>query len=86
VPWEAAAAVGEIVGATGVLLQRLHAVELLDSYDEAGIAEDELVVAGRQVIVRLAAKPGFQQWWMERGQHALGRKFTVWVHTLIESE
>lgn len=68
-----------------LIIQRVHAVELLEAYHGAGIAEDTLATSGRAIIIRLSTKPGFQQWWAERGRHIFGPKFTDWVQSLIDS-
>ena len=67
------------------IIQRMHAVELLDQYHGAGIAEDTFAQSCRLIIVRLSAKPGFQQWWAERGHHIFGPSFTDWTQSLVDS-
>jgi hypothetical protein len=67
-----------------LMIQRMHAIEMLDHYHGAGLAEDTLAESGRLIIVRLAAKPGFRQWWAERGRHTFARKFTDWTQSLVD--
>ena len=58
-----------------LMVQRLHAIELLDNYHGAGLADDWFADTGRLIIVRLSSKPGFCQWWTERGSQLFGKKF-----------
>ena len=68
-----------------LIIQRVHAVELLDYYDAAGLAADSFTQAGQAIVIRLAAKPGFQQWWAERGSRTFGSKFTAWTQSLVDA-
>jgi hypothetical protein len=68
-----------------LMIQRVHAIELLEQYHGAGIAEDTYAEACRLIIVRLSAKPGFQQWWGERGRHLFGPRFTQWTQSLVDA-
>lgn len=68
-----------------LMIQRVHAIELLEKYDESDMAYESLAEAGRRIIVRLATKPGFRQWWQERGRHIFGEKFTSWTQSLVDA-
>lgn len=68
-----------------LMIQRVHAVELLDEYHGAGIAHDNFAESVRLMVVRLATKPGFRQWWAERGCHLFGEEFRSWTQALVDS-
>jgi hypothetical protein len=68
-----------------LMIQRVHAIELLDVYHGAGIAEDTFAEACRQIVVRLSAKPGFRQWWQERGCQLFGPEFNAWTQALVDA-
>ncbi len=68
-----------------LMIQRLHAIEMIDTYDGAGIAEGWFADSCRLIVIRLAAKPGFRQWWEERGRHIFGERFRDWTQGLVDS-
>jgi hypothetical protein len=69
-----------------LMIQRLHAIEMVDSLHQSGLAESWFAESCRLIVVRLAAKPGFRQWWEERGRHLFGEKFRDWTQELVDSE
>ena len=68
-----------------LIIQRVHAIELVDQYHGAGLAEDAFADSCRQIVIRLSTKPGFQQWWEERGRYLFGPSFTAWTQSLIDA-
>ena len=44
-----------------LLIQRMHAIEVIDGYLRAGVAEGWWAESCRLIVIRLAAKPGFRR-------------------------
>ena len=69
-----------------LMIQRMHAIEVIDGYLRADVAEGWWAESCRLIVIRLAAKPGFRQWWEARGRHLFGVEFRAWTQQLVDSE
>jgi hypothetical protein len=67
-----------------LMVQRLHAIEILDRYHTANMTDPWFADAGSQIAVRLTTKPGFRQWWDARGRVLFGPRFTDTIQSLVD--
>jgi hypothetical protein len=66
-----------------LMVQRIHAIEMLKQFEKAGTADDWFADSGFEIVVRLGGKPGFRQWWAARGHILFGAEFNSKVQRIV---
>jgi len=70
-----------------LIIQRLQAIQLLTHYENSGMTPAAFMQSGGVIVPRLAAKPGFRQWWRQRGSALFsGDDFHAWIESMVESD
>jgi hypothetical protein len=69
-----------------LMIQRLLAIQLLETYDDAGLADGSFAESSRAIVARLATKPGFRQWWDQRGNAVVSEPFRGWIQSLTDAK